>query len=180
VSNTKLVVAGHSQGAKVALAIALKNKNVTHLGLFGANPLGRIDQYIREARKEAEAKKISWEEANKKMEDNYDFYKMINNKDSLKAYPELVAWQSFSKPQLNDYLKSKIPFYLAYGSEDITSDLCDIVPLSFIEHNKTNLTYKRYLNLEHNFFEISEDGQPNYDKGHWTEVMNEFVKWTLR
>ena len=35
VDNSKLIVAGHSQGSKVATTIALNNKKVTHLGLFG-------------------------------------------------------------------------------------------------------------------------------------------------
>jgi hypothetical protein len=50
VDNSKLIVAGHSQGSKVATKIAKNYKAVTKLGLFGANPFGRIDQNIRDSR----------------------------------------------------------------------------------------------------------------------------------
>ncbi|OOV18836.1 alpha/beta hydrolase fold domain-containing protein [Flavobacterium sp. LM4] len=180
VDNSKLIVAGHSQGSKVATAISISNKNVTHLGLFGANPFGRIDQLIRNYRKEAEAKKITWKEADEKINDKYQMFRDAYNNDSIKKDPTLLAWKSFSKPQINDWLKITIPTYLAYATNDIASDLCDLVPLFYIQNSKNNLTYKRYLNLEHNFFEVNEDGSANYEKEHWTEVMSVFVKWTLQ
>lgn len=180
VDNSKLIVAGHSQGSKVASAIAVSNKKVTKLGLFGANPFGRIDQLIRNYRKEAEAKKITWQEAEEKINDKYDMLREAYNADSIKTKPYLLAWKSFSKPQINDWLKIEIPTYLAYGTNDIASDLCDLVPLFYIQNSKNNLTLKRYPNLEHNFYEVNEDGSANYDKEHWPEVMSEFVKWTLK
>lgn len=180
VDNSKLVVAGHSQGSKVATVIALNNKNVTKLGVLGANPFGRIDQKIRDYRKRAESKQITWDEADYQIENTYQMLRDSYNADTLKKQPYLLAWKSFSRPLLNDWLKIKIPTYLAYGTNDIASDLCDLVPLFYIQNSKTNLTYKRYLNLEHNFFEVNDDGEANYEKEHWKEVMNDFVKWTLK
>lgn len=180
VNNSKLIVAGHSQGSKVATLIALNNKNVTNLGLFGANPFGRIDQNIRNYRKSAESKEITWEEADEQIEKTYQMYKDSYDEDVLKKNPYLLAWKSFSRPLINDWLKIKIPTYLAYGTNDIASDLCDLVPLFYIQNSKTNLTYKRHLNLEHNFFEVNENGRANYEKEHWKAVMNEFIKWTLK
>ncbi|MGV0966130.1 hypothetical protein [Empedobacter falsenii] len=179
VDNTKLVVAGHSQGSKVVVRIAKDYKNVTNLGLFSANPFGRIDQNIRAYRKDAEKKEISWQEADKAIEQEYQFYKDANNSEKLKNNPNLIAWKSFSEPFINDLLKINKPIYLAYGTNDIASDLCDLVPLYFIKSNNNNLTYKRYLNLEHNFFEVDENGIANHNKPHWEEVMNTFIEWTL-
>lgn len=180
VDNSKLIVAGHSQGSKVATLIALNNKKVTHLGLFGANPFGRIDQNIRNYRKEAERKEITWEKANEYIEKTYQMYKDSYDKNALNKNPYLLAWKSFSRPLINDWLQINTPTYLAYGTNDIASDLCDLVPLFYIQNAKDNLTYKRYLNLEHNFFEVNEDGTTNYEKEHWKEVMNEFIKWTKK
>lgn len=180
VDNSKLVVAGHSQGSKVATLIALNNKQVTSLGLFGANPFGRIDQNIRDYRKSAESKQMTWEEADERIEQTYEMFKDSYDEKILMENPNLLAWKSFSRPLINDWLKIKIPTYLAYGTNDIASDLCDLVPLFYIQNSKTNLTYKRYLNLEHNFFEVKENGRANYEKEHWREVMNEFIKWTLK
>lgn len=180
VDNSKLVVAGHSQGSKVATSITISNKNVTQLGLFSANPFGRIDQLVRGSRKDAEAKKITWQEADEKINSRYQMLRDAYNETVLKNEPDLLAWKSFSKPQINDWLKIKIPTYLAYSTNDIASDLCDLVPLFYIQNSKNNLTFKRYLNLEHNFYEVNEDGSPDYEKEHWKEVMSEFVKWTLK
>ena len=66
---------------------------------------------------------------------------------------------------------------MVYGTEDRSADLCDMVPLFFIEKDQNNLTLKRYIGLEHNFFEVSENGRANHEKGHWEEVMQGFVKW---
>jgi pimeloyl-ACP methyl ester carboxylesterase len=180
VDDSKLIVAGHSQGSKVATKIAKNYNKVSKLGLFGANPFGRIDQNIRDSRKEAENKRISWEKADKEIEEQYDIYRNANNPEKLKSNINLITWKSFSEPLLEDWLKITKPIYLAYGTNDIASDLCDIVPLFFIRNHKSNLTYKRYLNLEHNFFEVDEDGSANHEKPHWKEVMSSFVKWSLK
>lgn len=177
VSNNKLVVAGHSQGTKIATKLAAVDSSVTHLGLFAANPMGRIDQYIREARLNAQLGKITWTEADSIINSQYDFYKQVQNQDTLEANPHLIAWKTFTETYYDDWLSLNIPIYLAYGTEDRTSDLCDIIPLFFIEKGKDNLTLKRYLGLEHNFFELKENGRANHEKGHWKEVMEEFIKW---
>ncbi|NMR35051.1 hypothetical protein HIO71_12725 [Chryseobacterium aquaticum] len=179
VDNSKLIVAGHSQGSKVATKIAIENKNVSKLGLFSANPFGRIDQNIRSYRKDAEQKLISWKEADKKIEEEYQTFKDANNPKILKEKPELLAWKSFSIPLIDDWINFNKPIYLAYGTNDIASDLNDIVPLYFIRGHKDHLTLKRYLNLEHNFFEV-EEGKANHEKPHWENVMNEFINWTLQ
>ena len=177
VSSTSLVVAGHSQGSKVATKLAVQEEKVTHLGLFGANPFGRIDQLIREARLDAQLGKISWEKADSTINENYLLYEKANNIDSVKVNPGLKAWKSFSETYYDDWLSLDIPIYLAYGTEDRVSDLCDLVPLFFIEKGKKNLELKRYLGLEHNFFELNKNGSTNYEKGHWKKVMNEFLDW---
>lgn len=176
VDSEKLVVAGHSQGTKVATKIAVKNNGVTHLGLFSANPFGRIDQFIREARLNAQLGKTSWEKADSLINEQYVFYEKVNNEDSIKANPNLKAWKTFNETYYDEWLSLDIPIYLAYGTEDRSSDLCDMIPLFFIEQGNTNLSLKRYLGLEHNFFEV-ENGRPNYEKGHWNEVMDEFTNW---
>ena len=111
------------------------------------------------------------------MNKNYEFYQQVNNEDSIKNHPHLKAWKTFTETYYDDWLALNTPIYLAYGTEDRTSDLCDIVPFFFIEKDKTNLTLKRYLGLEHNFFELSENGRANHKKGHWKEVMQEFIIW---
>jgi pimeloyl-ACP methyl ester carboxylesterase len=178
VDNQKLVVMGHSQGARIALELAASNKNITKLGLFGYNPNGRIDKSIRFARKTAEKGLITWHEADSMQNAEIDLYKMVWNSDSVKNHPSLVSWKSFSKSTMSTLAHLKIPVYIAYGSDDITSDLCDLIPIYFVENNKLNYVLKRYPNLEHNFFPVNEKGTVDYENGKWKEVMNSFVEWS--
>mgnify|MGYP000619195700 CR=1 FL=1 len=176
VDTAKLIVAGHSQGAKVATKVAATNPTITHLGLFGANPFGRIDQMIRTARLDAHLGKISWEEADSTMNSYYDIYRSAHTKDSIAQNPYLKSLHSFSELFYQHWLNLNIPIYLAYGTEDRISDLCDLIPLFFIQNEKNNLKLKRYLKLEHNFFETNTDGQTDYEKPHWNEVMQDYLK----
>ncbi len=95
----------------------------------------------------------------------------------MSRHPSLVSWKSFSEVTLDELVKLNIPIYLAYGSDDINSDYCDLLPLHFIEQHKSNLTRKMYPNLEHNFFPIDETGRPDYSNGKWVIVMSAFIKW---
>jgi pimeloyl-ACP methyl ester carboxylesterase len=181
VSTKKLVIAGHSQGSKVATKVAGKDPGVTHLGLFAANPFGRTDQFIRQARQDAQNGKISWERADSIMNDQYHFFETVHHTDSLKAHPEYRAWNTFSELFLDDWLQLDIPIYLAYGTEDQVAELCDLIPLYFIKEGKRNLTLKRYLHLEHNFFPVDlNTHRPDYNRPHWPEVMDAFLYWTLK
>ncbi|HIP32899.1 MAG TPA: hypothetical protein EYG86_09065 [Crocinitomicaceae bacterium] len=179
VEKTKLVVAGHSQGARVATKLVVDNINVTHLGLFGFNPFGRIEQMIRQERKDAEIGKKTWEEAEEGIAYWEQLWSDANNEDSVKSNPNLIAWKSFSQPQVNDLLKIDIPTYICYGTKDIIADHCDLLPILYTSAQKDNLTLTRKYGLQHNFFELNEEGRADYNKGHWIEVMNDFVKWTL-
>lgn len=179
VDKDELIVAGHSQGSRVAVGIASTNKKVTKLGLFGYNPMRRIDQLVWSKRLEAESGSITWEEADKHQHELYEFYTTIQNDDSLKTDPSLLSWRSFSKSSIESLVDLDIPIYIAFGSKDPTSNYCDLLPLYFIEKHKNNLTMKRYSNLEHNFFPFKEDGSVDYQNGQWKSVMNVFLNWTL-
>jgi pimeloyl-ACP methyl ester carboxylesterase len=180
VDHKQLVVAGHSQGSHVALGIAHANKQVTQLGLFGFNPLGRIDQYIRSARKQAEAGEITWQQADSIQKVRFEEYKSIYEPDSDTKVAFANSWKSFSKSQLSELINLKIPVYIAYGSKDINSDFCDILPLYFIEKGKSDYKVLRYPNLEHNFFPVNKDGIPDYQNGNWYWVMNSFISWSVQ
>ena len=180
VDSKELIIAGHSQGSRIAVSIACSNKKVTKLGLFGYNPHGRVDQQIRQARKDAENGKITWEKADSIMNEQYDFYRDIQDEDTVSKHPSLVSWKSFSVATLDKLINLTIPIYIAYGSDDIVTDYCDLIPLYFIEKHKTNLTRKFYPNLEHNFFKIEDDGTIDYTKGRWGYVMNDFIGWTKK
>ena len=79
ISNSKLVVAGHSEGSTIASKLATKNKKVTHLIYSGGNPYGRILSMLEE-------------EVNRRK--NYDLIEywkfVVENKDNLEDRKSVV------------------------------------------------------------------------------------------
>lgn len=180
VSPNKIILFGHSQGSKVVVGASLNNSKVYKVGYASGNPLGRIDQLVREQRKLINDGKLTQEEGQSQIESIYEMWRQINE------YPNAITtefgdpnktWTSFSIPYIEKLLKIKQPLYVVYGTADITSSFCDLLPIYFIRSHKNNLTLKPYAGLEHNFFETDRDGRPIYTKGHWEEVMNNFIKW---
>lgn len=180
IDDREIMLAGHSEGSRVAVEIAHQNKNITKLGLFGYNPNNRLEQAIRQARKDAENNLITWGKADSITQEQIEFYMKIQNKDSVKANPGLVSWESFAHGSLEKLIHLKIPIYIAYGSDDIVADYCDLLPLDFIENKKADYTIKRYPNLDHNFFPTDENGQTDYQNGQWISVMHEFLIWIVQ
>ena len=91
--------------------------------------------------------------------------------------PSLKSWKSFSTSSIDQLTELDIPVYIAFGSDDIATMYCDLLPLHFIEKGKSNYVVKRYPNLEHNFFPVGQEGNIDYSKGEWSKVMNTFIDW---
>jgi pimeloyl-ACP methyl ester carboxylesterase len=180
VKRDKIIVFGHSQGAKVALGISVLNNKISKIGYFSGNPFGLMSQYIRKFRREADLGKIDKSTAQKSIDEFYEVWTDINrDPESIKRKygSSNRSWVSFSKLQLDDLLKLKQPIYVTYGTEDPGGSFCDLLPIYFTGSNKNNLTLKPYVGLEHNFFEVDTKGNINYEKSHWQEVIDEFIKW---
>lgn len=180
IKKDKIVLFGHSQGSGIAIGAALNNKKVYKIGYASGNPLGRIDELVREQRKLVNEGKLSQEEGQNEIENLYAMWLEINK------HPDAITtefgdpnktWTSFSIPQLDEILRLQQPLYVVYGTADMASSFCDLLPIYFIRQHKNNLTLKPRLGLEHNFFEVDKAGEPIYTKGHWQEVMNDFMKW---
>ncbi|BDD03720.1 hypothetical protein [Aureibacter tunicatorum] len=157
--------------------LALADSSITHVGLSGFSPSGRIQQYIRQARKDAEMGRISWEEAEERMNFQYESFKKYHSSDTTANRSLFISWKSFSKDRRADLLKIDQPIYVVFGTSDIVSDDCDYLPLDFIAAGKKNLTIKRYFNMEHNYFELDENGDRDYDKFNWPKMMDGFWSW---
>ena len=180
VDPNKIYIIGHSEGSKVATRLASSNANIKALGYLSGNPIGRIDQEIRMSRRMEEKKLISKEEAQEIINDVYARWDSIcANKDDVQSSggDSAKTVYSFSMPTLEYLVNLRIPVYIAYGTLDIAATYCDLLPLDFIRAGKKNYTLKPYAGLEHNFFEVNEDGRPNYDKCYWEQVMQDFAQW---
>ncbi len=182
VDKNNLILVGHSQGARIAASVAANNPHVTALGFLSGDPLGRITQYIRKLRLQEQMKLIDPEEAQKKIDRIYQWWEWLNqhagdsNSQSGEDSPKTIL--SFSKSIINELVTTKIPVYIAYGTEDINAaDYCDLLPIDFIAAGKKNYKVVPYIGLEHNYMDVDSLGKPILDNCHWDEVMTDFIKW---
>lgn len=156
VDRSMIVVAGHSQGSKVAAKVSATNKHVTHTVFLAGNPLGRLDQGIRQQRRDALLGQISAAEAQQNIDTLYAearrMYQHPNTPSQGYGHGDSYrAWTSFSEPLLPYLLKINTPLFVGYGTQDLTADYCDLLPLDFARTGKTNLTLKPYLGCDHSF-----------------------------
>lgn len=70
-----------------------------------------------------------------------------------------------------------IPIFVGYGTRDITARYCDLLPLDFIRHQKTNLTHKPYLGYDHGFFKVGSDGKPDWNNRILFKVIKDAMDW---
>lgn len=180
VDTKNIFVVGHSEGVKVATKLASTNPNIKGLGFLSGNPLGRIDQSIRELRDLEKSQAMPKDEVQNRINDIYAMWKTVcdnKDKDISEGGDTPKTIYSFSQPVLSDLLELDIPIFVAYGTADIVSSYCDLLPIYFIQKGKQNWKVKPYSGLEHNFFEVDDTGKPNYDKDHWGEVMGDYIEW---
>ncbi len=182
VDTSLIIIAGHSQGAKIATKVATTNDKITHLIYLSGNPLGRFDELIRKERRAVTQGKITAKEAQKNINQLYKHWETINQDPTAtdKYWGDSnYAWSSFSKPVIDDLLALDIPIWMGYGTADYGSEFCDLIPLYFIQARKFNLYHHPYVNLEHNFFPVDEKtGIPQYEKDpQWDQIASDFFLW---
>lgn len=171
-----LILIGHSQGAKVAAVVAVGNRQVACVALLGFNAYGRYDVYVRNERGRLRSGQVSDEECLADMDSLYQRWKDINAtpNDAGKGH---LNWTTFSINYVPYLLKIQAPIFIGYGTEDLGAANCDLLPLEFISHGKTNYTLKPYFGMDHNFFEL-KNGVPDRRGGaHWTEVVQDVIEF---
>ena len=173
VDNSKLVVAGHSEGSTIASKLAMKCKKVTHLIYAGGNPLGRILSIIAEAR-------VPESDSTKFAEHEFDYWQQVvnekNSMDNSKGDTHKATYD-FSLPPIHYLEKLRIPVLVCYGTKDWSAPYNDYLRVEMMRQQKNNFTFNAYIGLEHNFFPLTTSGQPNYDIFNWDNVATDWWNW---
>jgi dienelactone hydrolase len=174
VSKNQLVVAGHSEGATIAAKLALENKSVTHVIFASGNPMGRIMSMIERSRKfENDSTNLA--------ENDFGYWEYLiqenEKKDSIDPYAKTDY--SFSIPSM-DYLKKlKIPVLITYGSSDYSTAFNDYFRVWCTQNQKSNIEFKSYVGLEHNYFGTDSNRKPDYNQFNWDKVATDWYNWVL-
>jgi hypothetical protein len=174
-----LVIAGHSQGANVALQTAKENQDrICALGYFSGNINGRFAEFIHKERNAVKDGFESEEQAQINIENLYkQWQKICREEISDDLHINVSRFQKdFSRSFYETITKLSIPVYIAYGTQDIISSGCDFLPVYFEIERKTNYKINPYIKLGHNFEEII-GGQSDFSKLHWDKVFDEFLEW---
>lgn len=186
VNKNKIVVAGHSQGYRVAANLAAQpNTPISHLICASSNPYSRFHNTIN-IRQQEYAGEISPQVAQKKIDTLYAQFKELlkfkNDKLRFWDWDSYYNWASFTDPPAVDMLLStQIPILVCYGTADTNALLNDMLPFEFIRRNKNNLTLKPFPNYDHNFFEpIYKNSKFVSFEFHWDEVAKWWFKWINR
>lgn len=180
VNKENILIVGHSQGARVAVKIASQNKNISALGFLSGNPLGRVDQFIRQSRLLEQKGEITEEKAQENINNIYKWWEWANaniDKPSERGEDSPRNIVSFSTPTINDLINIKIPVFVAYGTKDIVASYCDLLPIDFVRAEKKNYKVKPYIGLDHNYMEVDSLGKPIVEKCYWDTVMTDFIDW---
>lgn len=183
VDTSKIIVWGHSEGSQVAPAVALKNKNVTHVISMMGNSLNHLYDFILNERVSALRGEKSNEEAQANIDSLYvEFEKIYKDpKSTTKEWfgESYYKWSSFTlNSPIDNMLKLDIPILYVAGGEDKHSILnMDYAKLEFLRKGKNNLTYKVYPNCDHFFMETKTDES---GKKEWIDHLNEVNDFALK
>ncbi|WP_286778686.1 MULTISPECIES: alpha/beta hydrolase family protein [Sphingobacterium] len=175
VDGNKVVVAGHSEGSSIAVKIAVTNTHITHLIYSGGTPYySRILSMIAQDR-QIENEKESW------VEKDFEYWKTVNEEpfdiSREHGYDTNKSTYSFSNSLNNDFRRLTIPVLISYGTKDTACPYNDLLRVEMIQENKTNIDFKSYFNRGHNYFEISENGETNYENFGWDMVGRDWLLW---
>ncbi|MBA9075144.1 hypothetical protein GGR22_003321 [Flavobacterium gossypii] len=173
VKGRKLVVAGHSEGSTIASKMASINKKITHLIYSAGNPYGRIMNILAQSRS---FDNDSINEGNNTIE---YWKKVVAHSNEINATngDSYKTTYSFSLPQKENLMSLMIPVLVSYGTKDWSASFNDLFQIEAIREKKDNYTFKSYLNLEHNYFPINNDGTVNQEIYNWDTIAADWLKW---
>ncbi|MFT3738637.1 MAG: acyl-CoA thioester hydrolase/BAAT C-terminal domain-containing protein [Breznakibacter sp.] len=175
-----IAVLGHSEGSDVVVKLATRNKHITHICFSAGNANAQIFNDILFTRRDMLSGNISAAQAQAKIDELMNGFNQIYLKpNSTQDYfnGDTYKWNTaINEPPINNLLKLNIPIFLTIGSNDdkVPVEASDLVVVEFIRNRKNNLTSKVYLNCNHNFEEIKEDGTKI---SRWNEMFFDFLNF---
>jgi hypothetical protein len=162
---------GHSEGSNVVARLARKPGPLRRVVYLSGSPLGRMLTVIAGNRQDADSAGA---------ENNFAYWKQIvaspKENNCLGDTHLLVSSLSSTQTPLDDFLHSKIPVFVGYGTRDRSALLEDYMRLEMIRAGKTNLTFRAYPELEHNFMGFT-NGVIDQKKWNWDRVAHDFFAW---
>lgn len=173
----ELILLGHSEGSRVVVA-AGKSRAVNKIVHLSGNPYGRYMNEIYRTRKSQLADNNLTATVDST---SFDFYKDVlknrNVHDFNNGGDSSLKWHQYSQPYDIELLKLKKPIFIGYGSQDRGALFTDLLQQKAIENGARHIHFSCYLNLEHSFFAVDENGVVNYEQDYWDIVTTDILQW---
>ncbi|MEM8522966.1 dienelactone hydrolase family protein [Flavobacterium sp. PL12] len=178
----KILTIGHSEGSDVVAKLGTINKKITHIGFWSGGGNTQFYDFALFIRKQVSENKIDEKTAKVKMDSLFNEIKNIqaNATSITNIWQENTyrRWSQFSEPAIDNLLKIDKPLFVALGAKDesvpVESGL--LIPIEFLNHRKTNLTFKIYPQYDHSFNKVPTNENESWES-HWTDVFKEFLSW---
>lgn len=171
VQTNDITAMGHSEGSNVVARLARHPGPLRRVVYLSGSPLGRMLTVISGNRQEADSVGA---------ENNFAYWKQVvarpQENNCFGDTHLLVSSLSSTQTPLDDFRHSKIPVFVGYGTRDRSALLEDYLRLEIIRAGKTNLTFRAYPELEHNFMGFT-NGIVDQKKWNWDRVARDFFIW---
>lgn len=182
VKEDSIVIFGHSQGAEIVPYVALSNKHIKAVGISGNSPLGRTKKIILTARCQAMQNLITEQEAFSLINKEYNNWAYCRDTTDQQALYRTIGdlpstWLSFSQSTFDVIAKLKQPVFIAYGTRDYWCLSCELLPLYFISHRKTNYCIYPLPGYGHNYEPVDLNGNRIAESSRWHDVTANFIRF---
>lgn len=174
VAEEPMLISGHSAGARIATMVMRNTSIATHLGYMSCEPTGRFYEMLRLS---AQSK----ERPDRAVMDQLAYWKeIIQDPEGGQDLPD-PHFTTFTNSlnMIGELFELERPIWAAYGTADVKTEGMLAIPYEFIRAGKENLTFVPYAHGDHSFFEVGENGQPNYNAYHFEHVFQDMLAWWL-
>ena len=182
VDKKHIVILGISEGFQVGAALLSVNKSITHAILLVGNGLNQFYDFIVQARTDAVAGRISYDDAEgyikQLQEEIADIYAHPNATDKEWQGHTYLRWSSFcNTTPMEHILATDIPIYIAVASRDRNTSVlsADYIYLESLKQGRKNISY-HVLPYDHMFNEFAGDN-PKPVANHTFDVITDALKW---
>lgn len=178
----KIIALGHSEGSDVVAKLGTINEKITHFGYWSGGGNTQFIDFVTFIRKDVDKGNLTEEQATLKIDSLFiDLKNIMANPNATDKFWQgdnnsYKRWSGFSEPPIENLLQIEKPIFAAIGTKDqaVALESAYLIPIEFIRHQKNNLTFKAYPNLDHIFGK--EIGDRKFEE-HLNDVFQDFLGW---
>jgi pimeloyl-ACP methyl ester carboxylesterase len=184
VDGSRVVVAGHSEGASVAARVAATNRRITDVVFLSSDGESQMYGFVLDARKRQARGELTPAATDAEIQNLMQkFHDIHANPDAIDKFwmgHTYLRWSTFFQPAVDNLLKTNARVFVGTGTADtnVPVESTEVIPLEFLRAGKHNLTFRTWPGLDHSYSKevIAPDGSHRRED-HLPEVLAEVMEW---